>query len=85
MVLTENFYKQVNCLQVCQFIVIGVNAQAEEETGVASVHNLIVSELVIQLQNRVEIVEPDKRSTSIAIRTAYLNEIGLILLVPRSN
>jgi hypothetical protein len=35
----------VNGLQVCKLIVIRVNAHAEEEASIATVHNLVIPEL----------------------------------------
>lgn len=45
--LTENFHKQVDRLEVGQLVVVRIDADAEEEAGVSSVDNLVVSELSV--------------------------------------
>lgn len=41
----EHLNEEVNCLEVGEFVVVGVDAGAEEEAGVAAVDDLIISEL----------------------------------------
>ena len=42
---TENLDKEVYSLKVRELVVIGVDAYTEEETGIATVDDLVVSEL----------------------------------------
>lgn len=42
---TEDLDEQVDCLQVRELIVVRVDAEAEEQTGVAPIHNLVIPEL----------------------------------------
>lgn len=37
--------KVVDSLEMVQLVVVGIDAHAEKETGVAAVHNLVVAEL----------------------------------------
>lgn len=40
----------MDCLQVRKLIVIRINADAEEETGVTTVYDLVVSELLVPIK-----------------------------------
>jgi len=72
----------VNGLQVCKLIVIRIDAHAEEEASIATVHNLVIPEL----EEGGEIVgQKVKRQEHRHGGHAYLNEIGLIFLVARGN
>jgi hypothetical protein len=42
---TQDLHEQMDCLKVCQLVVISVNTDTEEEAGVASIHNLVVPKL----------------------------------------
>ena len=42
---TEHLDEQVDRLQVCEFIVVRIHADAEEQAGVAAVNDLVVAEL----------------------------------------
>ena len=44
---TEDFYEQVDCLQICKLVVIRVNADAKEEARISPIYHLIVSELFV--------------------------------------
>jgi len=44
---TEDLNKEVNRLQVGQFIVIRINTYAEEEASIATVYNLVIPELKV--------------------------------------
>jgi len=41
----EDLDKEVNGLQVCKLVIVGIDTQTKEETGVTTVHNLEVAEL----------------------------------------
>ena len=43
--LTENLDEQMDGLQVCELVVVRIHANAEEETGVSTVNDLVVPEL----------------------------------------
>jgi hypothetical protein len=45
--------KKVDGFEVGKLVVVGVDAQAKEETGVATVDNLEVAELIVQ-RNQVD-------------------------------
>lgn len=45
---TEDFNEQMDGLEVCELIVIGVDADAEEQTGITSVDDLVIPELHVQ-------------------------------------
>jgi hypothetical protein len=73
----------VNGLQVCKLIVIRVNAHAEEEASIATVHNLVIPELEEGdeiVGQRLNLSQGHRHGEH-----AYLNEIGLIFLVARRN
>lgn len=40
----------MDCLQVRKLIVIRINADTEEETGVTAVYDLVVSELLVHIK-----------------------------------
>ena len=42
---TEYLDEQVDRLQVCEFVVVRIHADAEEQAGVAAVHDFVVAEL----------------------------------------
>jgi hypothetical protein len=44
-VRTKHFHKQVDRLEVGQLVIVRVDADAEEQPGVAAVHDLVVPEL----------------------------------------
>lgn len=44
---TENLDKQMNSLQVCKLVVIRVDTDAEEQTSVATVDDLVIAELTV--------------------------------------
>lgn len=50
--LTEYFYEKMNGFQVRQFIVIGVDAEAEEEASIAAINHLVVAILLGYSQYR---------------------------------
>lgn len=43
--LTQYFDKEMDCLQVRQFVVISIYANAEEESRVTTIDNFVVAEL----------------------------------------
>lgn len=43
----EDFDKEVDGLEVGEFVVVGVDAQAKEESRIATVHDLEVAELIL--------------------------------------
>jgi hypothetical protein len=74
---TKNFDKQVYGLQVRKFVVIRINTHAEKEASIATVYNLVITEL-----GQTNVV---KKTTRTVRGVAYLNEIGLVFLVARCN
>ena len=42
---TEHLHEQVDCLQVCEFVVVRIHTDAEEQAGIAAVHDLMIPEL----------------------------------------
>ena len=62
-------------LQVCKLVVIGIHTNAEEQTGVTTVDDLVVAEL-----------EPGEHISKWQGRSAItnLNEVWLVFLVSRS-
>lgn len=42
---TEHLDEQVDGLQVCELVVVRIHADAEEQSGVAAVNDLVVAEL----------------------------------------
>jgi hypothetical protein len=36
----------MNSFEICQLVVVGINADAEEETGIPTVDDLVVAELL---------------------------------------
>lgn len=44
-IFIENFYKEMDCFEVCEFIVVGVYVDIEEEIGVLLVDDFVVLEL----------------------------------------
>lgn len=44
----EDFYKEVDSLQVCKLVVVCVNTYAKEETSVATVDDLVIPELRVR-------------------------------------
>jgi len=68
----------MDSLQVSQFVVICIDTQAEEETGITSVYYLVIPEL--HNDNLAQVVEHVDRSCG-----TDLDKVGLIFLVSRSD
>lgn len=43
---TEDLDKQVNSFEICEFVIIGINTDAEEKAGISPIDNFVVPELV---------------------------------------
>ena len=43
--LTEYFYEEMDCFQVCELVIISINADAKVETGITAVDDFIIAEL----------------------------------------
>ena len=67
--------------QISQLVIIGIYAYAEEQSGVAAVYDLVVTELFKKggVSDKSEILDNEPS------QSAHLNEIGLIFLVSRSD
>ena len=63
-------------LQVRQFVVVGVHANAEEEASVSAVHNLVVAELRAQSGER-----PLMRRGRDVLRQSWIDTSGLVGLL----
>ena len=42
---TENLHKKMNGFEICEFVVVGINANTEEQAGISPVYNLVIAEL----------------------------------------
>ena len=42
---TEDLYEEMDSFQVCELVVIRVHTDAEEQSGVTAIHDLVVPEL----------------------------------------
>lgn len=73
--LTENLHEEVDSFEIGKFIVVSIDAHAEEKASIATVHYLVVLELRAMKM----------RETSSSFLATDLYEVGLILLIPRRN
>jgi hypothetical protein len=74
---TEDLNKEMNRLQVGQFVVICVNTYAEEEASIATVYNLVIPELQdemvsLGLKGNRDVQPPQRSLTGISGRVQLL-------------
>ena len=63
--LTEHFHKEMDSLQVCELVVVSVNADAKKETCVSPVHDFVIPKLTSHIEYYCKYVRRSRKATDL--------------------